>query len=164
MPDIVNAGMALSAMRFAPYSTPSALAELIDNSIQAKAENISLIAKDKYVETQSGQTVSRLDQLAIYDDGNGMDKETIESALAVGFSRNKDDPNGIGKFGFGMTVGSVSQCYRVEVYSWQNSGPIYHTYIDLNELLESGTQTIPDIEEVPVIPLIDGQVRNCCRA
>lgn len=160
MPDIVNAGMALSAMRFAPYKTPSALAELIDNSIQAKAENISLIAKDKYVETQSGQVVSRLDQLAVYDDGEGMDRETIESALAVGFSRNKDDPNGIGRFGFGMTVGSVSQCFRVEVYSWQNNGPIYHTYIDLNELLESGTQTIPEIEEVTEVPLIAGHNRE----
>ena len=148
MPDIVNAGMALSAMRAAPYTTPSALAELIDNSIQAKAENISLIAKDRYAETKAGATVSRLDQLAIYDDGYGMDKETIESALAVGFSRNKDDPDGIGKFGFGMTVGSVSQCFRVEVYSWQNNGPIYHTYIDLRELLETGAQTIPEIVEV----------------
>lgn len=156
MPDIVNAGMALSAMRYAPYSTPSALAELIDNSIQAKAENISLVAKDKYYETAGGQTRSKLDELAIYDDGNGMDKETIESALAVGFSRNKDDPDGIGKFGFGMTVGSVSQCYRVEVYSWQNGGPIYHTYIDLKDLLDTGSQTIPDIIEVSEVPLIDG--------
>lgn len=156
MPDIVNAGMALSAMRYAPYSTPSALAELIDNAIQAKAKNITLIAQDKFVETAAGQTVSRLNELAIYDDGQGMDKETIESALAVGFSRNKNDPNGIGKFGFGMTVGSVSQCFRVEVYSWQNNGPIYHTYIDLNELLSTGSQTIPDISEVTEIPLIHG--------
>lgn len=156
MPNIVNAGMALSAMRFAPYSTPSALAELIDNSIQAKAKNITLIAKDKYTETASGQIVSRLDELAIYDDGNGMDKETIEGALAVGFSRNKDDPNGIGKFGFGMTVGSVSQCFRVEVYSWQNNGPIYHTYIDLKALLESGEQEIPEIIKVETLPLLEG--------
>ena len=155
MPDIVNAGMALSAMRAAPYTTPSALAELIDNSIQAKAENISLIAKDKYAETRAGATVSRLDQLAIFDDGYGMDKETIESALAVGFSRNKDDPDGIGKFGFGMTVGSVSQCFRVEVYSWQKNGPIYHTYIDLRELIDTGSQTIPEIKEVNEVPLIE---------
>ena len=154
MPDIVNAGMALSAMRYAPYSTPSALAELIDNSLQAKAENITLIAKDSYVESPSGQVLSRLSELAIFDDGVGMDKETIESALAVGFSRNKEDPNGIGKFGFGMTVGSISQCYRVEVYSWQNNGPIYHTYIDLKHLLDSGSQSIPEIVEVKDIPLI----------
>ncbi len=156
MPNIVNAGMALSAMRYAPYSTPSALAELIDNSIQAKATNISLIAKDSFTETATGMTVSRLNELGVYDDGIGMDKETIESALAVGFSRNKEDPSGIGKFGFGMTVGSVSQCYRVEVYSWQNNGPIFHTYIDLNELLDTGTQSIPEVVEVKKIPLLEG--------
>ena len=156
MPNIVNAGIALSAMKFAPYSTPSALAELIDNSLQAKAKNITLIAKDKYSETASGQIVSRLDELAIYDDGEGMDKETIESALAVGFSRNKNDPNGIGKFGFGMTVGSISQCFRVEVYSWQKNGPIFHTYIDLKALLETGQQEIPEITEIKNLPLVEG--------
>ena len=153
MVNIVNAGMALAAMRHAPYTTPSALAELIDNSIQAKAENITLIAKDEIQEVGK-KAVSRLTQLAIYDDGHGMNAETIESALSVGFSRNKDDPNGIGKFGFGMTVGSISQCYRVEVYSWQKNGPILFTYIDLDELLDSGDQDLPAVSEVKEVPLI----------
>ena len=55
-----------------------------------------------------------------------------------------------------MTVGSVSQCFRVEVYSWQKNGPIYHTYIDLRELIDTGSQTIPEIKEVNEVPLIEG--------
>ena len=153
MVNIVNAGMALSAMRHAPYKTPTALAELIDNSLQAKAENITLIAKDEMREVGT-KVVSRLAELAIFDDGYGMDAETIQSALSVGFSRNKDDPNGIGKFGFGMTVGSISQCFRVEVYSWQKNSPIFFTYIDLGELLDTGNQNLPEVSEVKEVPLI----------
>ena len=97
---------------------------------------------------------SQLAELAIFDDGYGMDAETIESALSVGFSRNKEDPDGIGKFGFGMTVGSISQCFRVEVYSWQKNSPIFFTYIDLAELLDSGDQNLPKVSEVKEVPLI----------
>ena len=45
-PSVVSVGQALLAMRNAPYSTESALAELIDNSIQAEAEYISVIINE----------------------------------------------------------------------------------------------------------------------
>jgi hypothetical protein len=131
---ILNAGMALSAMRAAPYTTMSALAELIDNSLDAGADNIHLIAVDKEERTPTGSRVQRLDQLAVYDNGVGMDEETIQACLAVGFSFGRGGNRDIGKFGFGMTIGSLSQSYSVKVFSWQNGGPVKHTYIDLHEL------------------------------
>ena len=56
-------------------------------------------------------TVSRLNELGYMMTALAWIK--ILRVSVVGFSRNKEDPSGIGKFGFGMTAGSVSQCYRV---------------------------------------------------
>ena len=145
---IVDVGYSLMSMREAPYTTESALAELIDNSLQAHAKNIALLAKDELRTNASGNQIHRLEKLGIFDDGDGMDEELLQKCLSVGFSRNKEDPNGMGKFGFGMLIGSLSQCFRVEVYSWQEKGKIFHTYIDIRELIENNTTNIPKITTV----------------
>lgn len=152
-PRIVSVGQALQAMRNAPYTTESALAELMDNSIQAKASYIAAIISEGMIELPSGQLRRRLETIGIFDNGKGMDAELIQNCLSVGFSRNREDPMGLGKFGYGMLIGSLSQCFRVEVYSWQENKPIYHTYIDIPELLETKAEDIPAIREVKSLPL-----------
>ena len=152
---VLSVGRALLSMRQAPYTTESALAELIDNSLQAKAENIAILAKDELEDDQAGRPRSKLKKIAVFDDGKGMDKDTLQKCLSVGFSRNKEDPQGLGKFGFGMLIGALSQCYRMEVYSRQDGGEIFHTYIDIPELVENENQNIPeitpiDIDDVPI--------------
>lgn len=152
-PNIVSVGQALLAMRNAPYTTESALAELIDNSIQAKAEYISVIINEGLYEHKNGSMRKRLDTISVFDNGKGMDAALIQTCLAVGFSRNREDPEGLGKFGYGMLIGSLSQSFRIEVYSWQKGKPINFVYIDIPELLKSGSQNIPPITEVKELPL-----------
>ena len=124
---------ALRSMRQAPYTTESALAELIDNSLQADAENIAILAKDELREDSSGRSISRLKKIAVFDDGHGMDKDLLQNCLSVGFSRNKEDLEGLGKFGFGMLI----ELY-LNVTEWKSIagkvGEIYfiHTLIFLN--------------------------------
>ena len=72
---------------------------MIDNSLQAHAKNIALLAKDELRTNASGNQIHRLEKLGIFDDGDGMDEELLQKCLSVGFSRNKEDPNGMGKFG-----------------------------------------------------------------
>tara|TARA_B100002019_G_scaffold291662_1_gene312489 strand:+ start:1014 stop:2840 length:1827 start_codon:yes stop_codon:yes gene_type:complete len=151
-PSVVSVGQALLAMRNAPYSTESALAELIDNSIQAEAEYISVIINEDLQEIK-GNLRNRLDSIAVFDNGYGMDPELIQNCLSVGFSRNRQDPEGLGRFGYGMLIGSLSQSFRVEVYSWKKGKPINYVYIDIEELLETNSQTIPPIQEVNELPL-----------
>ena len=157
---IVDVGYSLMSMREAPYTTESALAELIDNSLQANAKNIALLAKDELRTNASGNQIHRLEKIGIFDDGDGMDEVLLQKCLSVGFSRNKEDPNGMGKFGFGMLIGSLSQCFRVEVYSWQEKGKIFHTYIDIKELIENKTTNIPKIttvkeKDIPILGRLD---------
>ena len=154
--NLVDAFTSLRAMSYAPYTTMSAMAELVDNSIQAKASYVALIAQDIKGRTAKGSEVKYLDKLAVYDNGMGMNAETIANALAVGFSRNKEDKKGMGKFGYGLTVGSVSQANRIDVYSWQKKGEYLHTYIDMDELKDTRSQVIPEVKAKKKLPIIGG--------
>ena len=115
-----NSTLMLRALKSSPYTTMGALAELIDNSIDAGAENIKLIAIDKEDRSPAGMRVQRLDKLAVLDDGCGMDPETIQDCLSIGFSSGRGGNKDIGKFGYGMSVGSLTQTWKFEVYSWQD--------------------------------------------
>jgi len=143
-----NSTLMLRALKSSPYTTMGALAELIDNSIDAGATNIKLIAMDKVDRSPAGKQVQRLDKLAVLDDGCGMDPKTIQDCLSIGFTSGRGSNKDIGKFGYGMSVGSLTQTWKFEVYSWQDSGPIHHTYIDFDEMEKRNDNAIPTIVEI----------------
>ncbi len=131
-----------------------AVAELIDNSIQAggKSETVNvelLCIEEKAFSTD--RTTSRISKIAVFDDGSGMSPETLSSALAFGKGTRKGAKTGIGKFGMGLPNASISQCNYVEVYSWQNN-EIYRSYLDLAELVESGKDTLPAPTPINSLP------------
>ena len=109
-------------------STAHALAELVDNSIQAKASEIHIVFEDQ---TDATDIVAYL-----FDNGVGMDAETLEVALQFGGSTRFNKRDGIGRFGMGLPNASVSQCRRLEVYSKRADGGVLFTYLDLDEIAE----------------------------
>jgi len=70
--DIVPTSLAVKAMRDNGYKNAAyAIAELMDNSIQAEAKTVQLLCADR--ESQVDQrTRKRLYQVAVLDDGSGM--------------------------------------------------------------------------------------------
>src|SRR4051812_11995511 len=82
--DIVPTSLAVKAMRDNGYKNAAyALAELMDNSIQASASTVELLCGDE--EIQVDQRVRRrLKQVAVLDDGDGMDRDTLQIALQFG--------------------------------------------------------------------------------
>ncbi|MBL4853600.1 MAG: ATP-binding protein [Robiginitomaculum sp.] len=133
---IFPAKTGLSSFRDSGYrDTSMAVAELIDNSIQAKAETIRLLAFEK-IEQGRVNKQSSLYKIAVFDDGEGMPKSVLELCLgfAQGTRLNKRD--GIGRFGVGLPLASISQCKRVTVYSWQDGNRPLMTYMDIDEVLE----------------------------
>ena len=76
MAEIISAYLGLNALREAGYrSTATAVAELVDNSIEAGAKNIEIIAlsRDVFV---GQKTTNQVQQIAVIDDGLGMEPET----------------------------------------------------------------------------------------
>lgn len=120
---------AFESLRDSDFDSCSALGEVIDNSIQADAENIwvnfDLNGRDS------------INRVTFVDDGKGMNSEILQNCLRMGWSSRYNDRTGIGRFGVGMTLGAIHECRRVDVYSKIEGGDWCHTYLDLDEISEA---------------------------
>lgn len=88
------------------YDFNSAIADLIDNSIDAKAKNIHVdLAR-----------TGRHAHFSLRDDGHGMSKSKLHEAMHFGSDRDYDEES-LGKFGMGLKTASLSQCRRFTVAS-----------------------------------------------
>lgn len=154
--NIMPAHLAIHAMRDNGYkNTAYAIAELIDNSLQAGAKNIEVLCGEEEFEGKKNR-IMRTSQIAILDDGVGMDKKTLRISLQFGNGTRLDPSNqkGIGKFGMGLPASSISQCTKVEVWSWQNGiENAYYTYLDLNEVKSKKIDQVPEPKKSK-IPLV----------
>jgi hypothetical protein len=104
-----RAGAMLEALRGLGYSTGSAVADIIDNSIAAGATCVELIFKWDGVGSK----------IVMLDDGRGMDDQELERAMTLGNKSPLDarDPTDLGRFGMGLKTASFSQCRRLTVAS-----------------------------------------------
>ena len=138
---IVDPEMTVISMRDSGYkSTTHALAELIDNSIESGASVIEVFGVSKK-SPDSGRFV--LDTLAVLDNGEGMDSDTLRNSLRFGHG-TRHDRKGIGRFGFGLPNSSMSQARRVDVWTWKSGVTnAIHTYLSLDEV-EKGASQIPE--------------------
>jgi len=134
-------------MRSLGYSFDTAIADLIDNSVSAKAKNISILLDP-----------SDDPQLIIFDDGVGMDSATLEEALRFG-SRGPNeirDKHDLGRFGLGLKSASLSQCRRLVVVSKHN-GRLSCFSWDLDEVQRRNDWAVLEYsqEEIGLLPSIE---------
>jgi len=95
------------------YSLETAIADLVDNSIAARAKHVEVVAA-----WNRGEPV-----FSLVDDGEGMNAERMVEALRFGGSgpdldRAEED---LGRFGLGLKTASLSQCRRLTVASIRES-------------------------------------------
>jgi len=141
---IIPPELAVKAMRDSGYkNTAYALAELIDNSVQANAKEVEVICFEEYRQVKE-RVSRRIQAIGVLDNGDGMTPETLRLALQFGNGTHLTDRNGIGRFGMGLPNSSISQCRRVEVWTWQN-GPdnAMYTYLDVDEIVDSTMSAVP---------------------
>ncbi|WP_415921295.1 ATP-binding protein [Tateyamaria sp. SN6-1] len=143
---IVDAYLALNALRQVGYrNTATAVAELVDNSIEADAKNVTILTLSDR-EKVAKRTIYRVQKIAVLDDGIGMTPELLGRCLSLGWGTRLDTREGLGRFGFGLKGSSLSQAELVEVYSWQK-GTVYKTYLDLMEIKNNEQQYLKDVEK-----------------
>lgn len=92
------------------YTIEDALADLVDNSIDAKAKNVLI----RFVRSSTG-----IHSILIADDGKGMDDKTLREAMRFG-SRTTKGKVELGKYGIGLKSASLSQAQTVTVLSRQH--------------------------------------------
>jgi hypothetical protein len=141
----------MDAIRSSGYENAAmAVGELVDNSIQAGAENVDILVSEKRVQATK-RRVRRIQEIAVLDDGEGMSPDLLRRALKMGDGTHFDEQGGIGKFGVGLPQASVSQAKRVDVWSWQDGiENAHHTLIDLDDVEWVEHMIIPEPKERPI--------------
>ena len=142
----------IRALRDSRYhNTAYAIAELIDNSIEANAEQIDLLCLER-LQSVGSQTRRRVSEVAVLDNGDGMDVKTLFDALKFGGGTRHNSDRGIGKYGMGLPTSSMSQCKRVDVWTWQDGiDSAWHSSIDADDI-EQGNHEVPIPDQNTSIP------------
>ncbi|PPV06773.1 hypothetical protein XBLMG947_2362 [Xanthomonas bromi] len=144
---IIPQNLSISAMRSSGYrDTAHALAELIDNAIQAGEDTASRTEVEVIcIDEASTGGRRQISRLAVYDNACGMNPSLLRKALQFGNGSRleKAQQKGIGKFGMGLPNSSISQCKRVDVWTWQK-GSVYHAYLDVQEIQDGKMTEVPE--------------------
>lgn len=149
---IVSAEQTVEALRDSGYNSVShAIAELIDNSIQAGATEVSLICEEMPPSTEQRYRRATIHRIAVADNGCGMTNEVLRKSLKFGDGSRLNSREGIGRFGVGLPNSSVSQCTRVDIWTWQNgTHNALRCWLDLDEIRKGRTEVpSPSTEPVP---------------
>jgi hypothetical protein len=110
-----------------------AIAELVDNAIQAYAERVDLVFG--YAADGSNRKPTRL---AVIDDGHGMGPGMMRFAMMWGGTHRENDRGGLGRFGYGLPCATVSMGRRFTIYSKLKRGRLHAVTLDLDLLDEGG--------------------------
>ena len=127
----------MESTRAIGYSLEAAIADIIDNSIAAKAGKVQLSffpVGDAYV--------------CILDNGLGMDDTQLDLAMQYGSKSPTDerDASDLGRYGLGLKTASLSQCRVLTVISKQGDHVTGRRW-DLDYVIETGSWSLLVLEE-----------------
>jgi hypothetical protein len=152
MPQIISPKY-LESLRSSDYkNSVYAFAEIIDNSIDAKASEIEVIFLTNNVNKQSIIT-----DIFFVDNGNGIKRERLNKIIIFSESGNipGDNTNKTGRFGVGLPNSSFSQTRNFSVASIDN-GNWSSVSVDLKKMISENTLDIPEI-----LDTINEKIRKC---
>lgn len=136
----------MESTRAIGYSLEAAIADIIDNSIAAKASKVQLSffpIGDAYI--------------CILDNGIGMSSDQLDVAMQYGSKSPSDtrDASDLGRYGLGLKTASLSQCRTLTVITKQGSTVLGRRW-DLDYVIETGSWSLMvlDEEDMAVIPHI----------
>lgn len=116
----------VDSLRDVGYDLPTAIADLVDNSIEAQATEVRI---DVVFDGSNSW-------IRIADNGLGMDETTLDEALRYGSDRTYREGD-LGRFGLGLKVASLSQCRRLTVASRQDGAELGIRCWDLDHLYKT---------------------------
>jgi hypothetical protein len=132
--DITPSVHLITSVRSAGYNDYYAVADIIDNSL-----DVGVKSKNVYV-TCDANTVT------ISDDGIGMDKATLSSALTMGASVKRSSPDNMGKFGMGLNTATTSIGNRVKVITCCKTDVHRTAVYDVDKIIAGNTHVMPVYE------------------
>lgn len=119
---------AIARIGYEPYT---AIMDIIDNSVTAKASNIRITLKLRIGKTL--KTRNSVTHYQIVDDGKGMDHEEIINAFTLGSDRNYK-PNSLSKYGMGLKSAGLSLGSKITIISKKNKAISEKYSFDIEEI------------------------------
>lgn len=123
-------------------NTGTALDELIDNALQAEARHVDVVFGFR------GASSSKPTDVAVIDDGHGMDALMQRLAVIWGGTHRENDRKGFGRYGYGLPSASVSMGRAFSVYAKVDGGTWTRVTVDL-DAIEAGEYTVGNKVVVP---------------
>jgi len=125
---VPDAGILIEGLRDTGYDINTALADIVDNSIDAGATRIDV----KIFQKVSNNEL----EVIISDNGCGMSESELEDGMRYGSTETrKKSKERLGKFGLGLKTASTAFCRRLSVVSKSESSPCFNMAIwDLDEV------------------------------
>ena len=118
-----NASKVLTSLISCGYTFPTAILDLIDNSVDALATQVTV----NLISNKHNQYV------VIADNGKGMTKEVLDQALRLGSDTTRT-AGSFGKFGMGLVTSSISIGRRVTIITKSKGGQLLQSTQDLDEV------------------------------
>jgi hypothetical protein len=131
-----KANAMINTFRAFGYNLQTAIADIIDNSISAKAGTVWI----DYAWEGAESWVS------ILDDGSGMNRDGLVEAMTPGSKDPNDerDENDLGRFGLGLKTSSFSQCKVLTVASKKEEHALIKRCWNLDHVNETGRWSLLD--------------------
>ncbi|WP_246678670.1 ATP-binding protein [Mesorhizobium sp. B2-4-17] len=142
-------------------SNGDALAELIDNSLQAYADRIDVLFG-----YESSTSNKKPLQLAILDNGHGMEPDMIRMAVMWGGTHRENDRGGLGRYGYGLPCSSVSLGRRFTVMSQVSGGGLHAVRLDLDDITagkytdRAGDIIVPAPQPTDLPPFVSNHIAS----
>ena len=113
-------------LRDTGYDFNTAIADIIDNSITAKATKVDITI-----------SMSPLGEITVYisDNGHGMNQQELRNAMKYG-SKEKENKKSLSKFGLGLKTASTAFCRSLSLISRGDDGVVRKIQWDLDYIAQ----------------------------
>lgn len=129
---MILTGQALMSLRDSGFDLPAALGEVVDNSIEARANRIRI-----RLDEGERHGKKHIHRIVVSDDGDGMDHELLHRYLQVGYSTRYMRKDTIGKYGVGAKLAALNFGKAIDVWSRVSSDEKWqHVSFDLDREIE----------------------------
>ena len=158
---LFNAKQALESQRRSGYrNTASAAREIVDNALEAGAKRIDVIF-ERPKQLKKGQRQESISAVAFIDNGAGMLPDMARYALSWGAGTHFDEPDFIGKFGFGLPNASINQTRLVEVYTkTRDASVITKATLDIRKVQQFDATSIDSPVEADLPEFVQRHLRD----
>lgn len=138
-----HAASLIEGLRDFGYSLETSLADIVDNSITARANRIDILA----------DTITDDPWVAIADNGTGMTRTELLEALRPGSKnpRHEREAKDLGRFGLGLKSASFSQCRQLTVLT-RKDGSTTAAAWDLDRVSETNRWSAVILDDPSKVP------------